>query len=83
MQLNYPITKPPRIPSLSRTYIYVQVMVTERFDEGLLLLGQMLRWELIDLTYVVVNETKEGNKAINGVSFVNPPDFEDLPQEAR
>ena len=64
-------------------YLCFQVIITERFDEGLLLLRQMLRWELIDLTYVVVNETKDSNKANNGKSFVNPPDFDDLPRKAR
>ncbi|CAN0317467.1 unnamed protein product, partial [Ectocarpus sp. 6 AP-2014] len=38
------------------------VLLTERLDEGLLTLGRMLHWHMIDLTYCDLNETKEGSR---------------------
>ena len=58
-------------------------MLTERLDEGLLVLRHMLHWHLIDLTYCDLNETKAGTKRWDGKPFVDRPAFDSLPEEAR
>lgn len=58
-----------------------QVMLTERLDEGLLVLRHVLHWHLIDVTYIILNETRKGAKRWDGAPFVNTPDFDDLPKE--
>lgn len=35
----------------------MQVLVTDRFTEGLMLLRNIFRWHLIDLSYISLNET--------------------------
>lgn len=58
-------------------------MLTERLDEGLLVLQHMLHWDLVDVTYMVLNETKEGKRRWDGQPFVDRPQFDDLPQKVR
>lgn len=58
-------------------------MLTERLDEGLLVLRHMLHWHLIDLTYCDLNETKAGTRRWDGKPFVDRPDFDSLPEKAR
>lgn len=58
-------------------------MLTERLDEGLLVLRHMLHWHLIDLTYRDLNETKAGTRRFDGKPFVDRPDFGSLPEKAR
>lgn len=56
-------------------------MLTERFDQGLLLLRHMLQWSLVDLTYVSINKTKQGARRWDGKPLVDKPRFGDLPKE--
>lgn len=58
-------------------------MLTERLDEGLLVLRHLLHWQLIDLTYMTLNETKGGSRRWDGKPFVDIPHFDDLPKEVR
>jgi len=60
-------------------------MLTESFDDGLSVLRHLMRWHLIDMAYVTVNESKkvksswrstDGN-LIEG----RRPRFDDLPRE--
>ena len=57
--------------------------MTERLDEGLLVLRHLMGWHLIDVTYMTLNETKEGQRRWDGKPFVDRPDFDDLSKEVR
>lgn len=59
----------------------MQILLTERFDEGLLLLRHMLGWSLIDLTYFSLNKNKEGTRRWDGKLLAGEPHFDDLSQE--
>ncbi|CAM9450759.1 unnamed protein product [Discosporangium mesarthrocarpum] len=59
------------------------VILTDRFDEGLVLLKRMLGWELIDMTYSVVMETDEGVKRYDGKTLKRVPKFDDLPKKVQ
>lgn len=56
-------------------------MLTEQFDEGLLVLRHLLGWNLVDLTYIKANITKKGAKRWDGLPLVDAPHFDDLPKE--
>ncbi|CAM9307103.1 unnamed protein product [Ectocarpus sp. 4 AP-2014] len=53
------------------------VLVTERFDESLMVMRSLLGWDLIDMTYVSVNRSS-GRKGKFGVSKERVP-FNELP----
>ena len=62
----------------------LQVLLTDRFAEGLMLLRNLFGWHLIDMSYVVLNETssrmrapKKDKAKIGGVKGYRPS-FEDL-----
>ncbi|CAB1115715.1 unnamed protein product [Ectocarpus sp. CCAP 1310/34] len=59
------------------------VLLAERLDEGLLTLGRMLHWHMIDLTYCDLNETKEGSRRWDGKTVVTRPQFDSLPKQVR
>ncbi|CAM9325575.1 unnamed protein product [Ectocarpus sp. 12 AP-2014] len=59
------------------------VLLAERLDEGLLTLGRMLHWHMIDLTYLDLNETKEGSRRGDGKTLVNRPHFDSLPKQVQ
>ncbi|CAM9489080.1 unnamed protein product, partial [Scytosiphon promiscuus] len=59
------------------------IILTDRFDDGLLVLRRMLQWDMIDITYCELNETKEGQKRWDGLPFVNRPHFDSLPKEVQ
>lgn len=48
------------VPSFSRPagLRSKQVLLTDRFEEGLMLLRNIFRWHLIDLSYITLNQTK-------------------------
>lgn len=43
----------------------IQVLLTDRFAEGLMLLRNVFGWHLIDMSYVVLNETSSQRSAPN------------------
>ncbi|CAM9489564.1 unnamed protein product [Scytosiphon promiscuus] len=59
------------------------VILTERFDEGLMVLRRLLGWSMVDMTYVSVLKTADGAKRYDGKSLVKAPRFEDLPGEVQ
>lgn len=70
-----------------------QVMLSDRFDEGLMLLKILMGWDLIDMTYMPLNTNPDGtntgrlgtpknnSKGITGGG--KRPHFDELPQEVR
>ena len=57
--------------------------MTDRFDEGLMVLRRLLGWSMIDMTYMKLNETKAGSQwQSEGNRFVDRPSFDDLPEQA-
>eukprot|EP00903_Cladosiphon_okamuranus_P011852 g11134.t2 len=59
------------------------VVLTERLDEGLLVMRRMLHWHMIDLTYCDLNETKAGDRRWDGKPFVDRPHFDSLPEKVQ
>lgn len=53
-------------------------MLTENLDEGLMVLRRMLRWDLIDVTYVSLYKTKAGSRRYDGKTLADVPHFDDL-----
>lgn len=60
-----------------------KVLLTEQFDEGLMVLRRMLEWDMIDLTYVALFKTKAGNRRYDGKQLVDVPDFDSLRPEVK
>lgn len=60
-----------------------QVLLTERFDEGLALLQRMLQWDPIDMTYCKMLQTKKGEMRWDGKPLENVPKISDLAPEVR
>lgn len=50
----------PPLPLCPHDQTLHQMMLTEEVDEGLVLLGKILGWDPIDLTYTSLLETREG-----------------------
>lgn len=53
---------PPLLPA-ALTCDRTQVLLTDRFAEGLMLLRNIFRWHMIDLSYISLNETNARMKA--------------------
>ncbi len=58
----------------------LQVILTEDFDRGLMVLRRLMRWEMIDVTYTKMMETKKGAIRWDNEPLVDVPTFESLPQ---
>ena len=58
-----------------------QVILTEEFDEGLMVLRRLLGWSMIDMTYSSMYKTAKGAKRFDGKQLVDVPHFDDLPQQ--
>lgn len=56
------------------------MILTEEFDEGLMVLRHLLGWDMIDLTYSVMMETKKGAVRWDDKGLVDVPTFDSLPQ---
>lgn len=56
-----------------------QTMLTEEVDEGLVLLGRIMDWDPIDLTYASLLETHEGATRWDGKPIIKAPIPKDLP----
>ncbi|CAM9324747.1 unnamed protein product [Pylaiella littoralis] len=59
------------------------VILTEDFDEGLMVMRRLFGWSMIDMTYVTVLKTISGRKRYDGKKLVESPRFEDLPQHVQ
>eukprot|EP00904_Undaria_pinnatifida_P003356 jgi/Undpi1/13020/HiC_scaffold_8.g02683.m1 len=57
------------------------VMITERFDESLMVLRHILRWHMIDMTYVYLNQTAGLKKGGEVLPERSP--FDELPRNVR
>ena len=55
-----------------------QVILTEAFDEGLMVLRRLMGWEMIDMTYSRMMETKAGSRRWDGKEMKNVPHFHEL-----
>eukprot|EP00904_Undaria_pinnatifida_P006312 jgi/Undpi1/2810/HiC_scaffold_14.g06187.m1 len=59
------------------------IILTEAFDEGLMVLRRLMGWEMIDMTYARMMETKAGSRRWDGKDLKNVPHFDDLSQERK
>eukprot|EP00752_Nemacystus_decipiens_P012934 g11447.t2 len=59
---------------------FLLVLLTEEFDESLMVLRRLMGWEMIDLTYSVMMETKKGVFRWDNQALVDVPKFDSLPQ---
>lgn len=57
------------------------MILTEHFDEGLVVLRRHFRWDMIDVTYEYLLRTKTGSKRYDGKKLLEAPDFDDLPKK--
>lgn len=60
-----------------------QIISTESFDEGLVVLRRLLGWHMIDITYASMFATKSGTTRYDGLPLVDVPHFDDLPKPVR
>ncbi|CAM9464061.1 unnamed protein product [Phaeothamnion confervicola] len=60
---------------------FTLMMLTEKFDEGVVLLAHMFGWDLIDVTYSSMLENKEGAVRWDGKPLRKAPKFEELSSE--
>lgn len=56
------------------------MILTEEFDAGLMTLRRLLGWDMIDVTYSVMMETKKGAVRWDNKPLVDVPRFDSLPQ---
>ena len=68
----------PRLPYSAR-----QIVLTEQFDEGLMVLRRLLGWDMIDMTYAKMKVSTEGYTRWDGKQLVARPSFDDLSKQAR
>ncbi|CAN0014352.1 unnamed protein product [Ascophyllum nodosum] len=57
---------------------FTLVLLTEHFDEGLMVLRRQLGWDMIDVTYHAMLKTSAGEKRYDGKTLLNVPHYEDL-----
>ena len=72
--MNFP-TGPLVAPTNARAE---KVLLTEHFDEGLMVLRRQLGWDMIDVTYHAMLKTSAGEKRYDGKTLLNVPHYEDL-----
>ena len=60
-----------------------KILLTEEFDEGLMVMRRLLGWEMVDMTYVSMYKTVDGAHRFDGKLLVSAPHFEDLPEHVR
>ena len=72
-----------RLAVVKYRLVCAQIILTEEFDEGMMVMRRLLGWEMIDMTYSSMYETKKGEKRFDGMTLVDVPHFDDLPQEVR
>lgn len=60
-----------------------KVMLTEEVDEGLMVLRRLLKWDMVDMTYLSMYKTTKGSTRYDGKELVDTPHFDDLPEHVR
>lgn len=60
-----------------------KAVLTERFDEGLMVLRRLLGWEMVDMTYLSMYKTVTGSSRYDGKPLIESPHFDDLPEHVR
>ena len=60
-----------------------QILLTERFDEGLMVLRNLLKWHLVDMTYIPVNKTAGRNGRTATGDLKDRAHFDNLPEDVR
>lgn len=73
----------PRLSMPQLPYSARQIVLTERFDEGMMVLRRLLGWDMIDMTYAKMKVSSAGYVRGNGKKLVETPHFDDLPKKAR
>lgn len=71
-------------PLRRSTYSFLRcpkTMLTEAVDEGLVLLGRILGWDMIDLTYASMLRTREGVRRWDDKPLTRVPKVEELDEE--
>ena len=58
-----------------------QILLTDRFDEGLMVLRRLMGWHMIDMTYMTLRITKIPTRRLVGSKFEERPHFDELPTE--
>lgn len=58
-----------------------KVLLTERFDEGLMVLRRMLNWDIIDTSYLTLFKTRAGGRRYDGKKLSDVPHFDSLRPE--
>lgn len=61
----------------------MKVVLTEKFDEGLMVMRRLMGWEMMDMTYTSMYKTVNGAHRFDGKPLVESPHFEDLPEHVR
>lgn len=78
------ISFPPTTKSkIKQKQIAKKVILAEEFDEGLVVLRDLMGWDMIDVTYSSMLKTQSGSQRWDGKELQNTPRFEDLPDSVR
>ncbi|CAM9891608.1 unnamed protein product [Ascophyllum nodosum] len=59
------------------------ILLTDRFDEGLMVLRKLMGWHMIDMTYMTLRITKIPTRRLVGSKFEERPHFDELPTEVQ
>lgn len=78
-----PTSHPPLLTANNSERSVYKILLTEKMDEGLMLLRRLLSWDLIDVTYTTMLKTEQGIRRWDGKALGDVPHFEDLPQPVR
>ncbi|CAN0425901.1 unnamed protein product [Pylaiella littoralis] len=82
MCLEFGVTTSEQLDSFIDKHLpdFLLVILTEQFDEGLMMLRRLMGWDMIDVTYSVMMETKKGAKRWDDKVLVDVPAFDSLRQ---
>eukprot|EP00903_Cladosiphon_okamuranus_P016251 g14989.t1 len=82
MCLEFGITDESELDAFIERHLptFLLVILTEEFDESLMVLRRLMGWEMIDLTYSIMMETKKGVLRWDNQALVDVPHFDSLPQ---
>ncbi|CAM9861374.1 unnamed protein product [Pylaiella littoralis] len=56
------------------------MLLTEEFDEGLMVMRRLLGWDMIDMTYAKMMKTTGGSRRWDGKELKDVPHWDDLPE---
>ncbi len=77
------IAKSPMETAVDSSPNSSKVLLTEQFDEGLMVLRRLLKWDMVDMTYLSMYKTVKGSKRYDGKELIDAPLFNDLPEHVR